>query len=57
MKTYVIWQEYIEWRGFRVEANSPEEAKEIYLSEDFDCGLYECGCSDGRWGEIEIEEE
>ena len=56
MKEYVVWQEYIEWRGFKVEANSPEKAKEIYLSEDFDPDEHECGWGDGRWGEIEIEE-
>jgi hypothetical protein len=56
MKEYIVWQEYVEWRGFKVEANSPEEAKEIYLSEGFDCDEHECGQGDGRWGEIEVEE-
>lgn len=53
---YIVWQEYTKWRGFEVEADSPEEAKEIYLSDDFDCYEHECGISDGSWGEIEVEE-
>lgn len=57
MKEYIVWQECIKWRGFKVEANSPEEAKEIYLSENFNYSEYECGDSDARWGEIEVEEE
>lgn len=57
MKEYIVWQECIYWRGFKVEADSPEEAKEIYLSDDFDVDEHECGCSDSRWGDIEVEEE
>lgn len=57
MKEYIVWQECIKWRGFKVEANSPEEAKEIYLSENFNYSEHECGDSDARWGEIEVEEE
>ena len=53
---YIVWQEYTQWYGYEVEADSPEEAKEIYLSDGFNCAEHECGMSDGRWGQIEVEE-
>lgn len=53
---YIVWQECIEWRGYEVEADSPEEAKEIYLSDDFDYDKHEWGQGDCRLGEIEVEE-
>ena len=53
---YIVWQACTEWYGYAVEANSPEEAKEIYLSDDFDRDCYEIGGSDPEWGDIEIEE-
>lgn len=56
MKEYIVWQEYTVWRGFKVEADSSEEAKEIYLSDDFNYYEHECGYNEGRWGKIEVEE-
>ena len=53
---YIVWQECKEWIGYEVEADSPEEAKEIYLSDDFDRDEHECGCGDAIWGGIEVEE-
>lgn len=53
---YIVWQKCVEWYGYEVEAESEEEAKEIYLSEDFDLAKYEIECSDTSWEDIEVEE-